>query len=339
MILNSYGVLLALVDVIRLALGLVALWLGLSACLTCIRRSDLVDRSAAEDRVYLTFLLTTLLVGLNLVSWPLLYLLLQSYVSEWPGVMCIYGVTRIGAESDSTSRFLPGLTTVLQLIKPVAVFLGGAWFVLYLLNRWTETGPLTRRLVWCLIPLGAITIADAAGELAYVVIPKAECVPSVGCCTVEADSGELLPPILLSPGQRDWLSWGYYGLNIVLVVGVALVARQPRAGRLCLLVGAGLAAAALSALFLVEVAAPALLNLPDHHCAYDLIPQVPESMVPVALYLAGGFALGWAGVVYWVGRDPETRDLSPALVRELLRMSFWAYLAAIVMFTLELSLA
>jgi len=338
MILNSYGVLLTLVDVIRLALGLVALWLGLTACVAGFRRSVL-DRTAAEDRLYLTFLLTTLLIGLNVASWPLLYLLLQSYVSEWPGVMCIYGVTRIGADSDGPSRFLPGLTMWLQLIKPVAVFLGGAWFALYLVNRRTQTGPLTRRLLWWLIPLGAITIADAAAELAYVVIPKTECVPSVGCCTVEADSRQLLPPILMSPGEREWLTRGYYCLNFALIAGIALVARQPRAGRVVLLIVVGLSAALSSAVFLVEVAAPSLLNLPDHHCAYDLIPRVPESMVAVALYLTGGFALGWAGVVCWLGRTTSTRDLVPHFVRSLLNVSFWSYVAAIVMFFLELSLA
>ena len=338
MILNSYGVLLALVDVIRLALGLVALWLGLTAWLAGIRRRP-SERSAAEDRLYLTFLLTTVLVGLNLASWPLLYLLLQSYVSAWPGVMCIYGVTQIGANSDGTSRFLPELTTWLQLIKPVAVFLGGAWFALYLLNRRTQTGPLTGRLIWFLLPLGAITLADAGAELAYIVIPKAECVPSLGCCTVEADSRQLLPPILMSPGERKWLTAAYYLVNVALVAGVGLVARQPRAGRLGLLLGAGLLAFATSAVFLVEVAAPALLHLPDHHCAYDLIPRVPESTVSVALYLAGGFSLGWAGVAYWLGRGAELEHLVPRFVRGLLQTSFWAYLAALVMFFLELSLA
>src|SRR5262245_64249122 len=105
MILNSYGVLLALVDVIRLALGLIALWLGVTACLAATRRSaSSIDRSTAEDRLYLTFLLTSLLIGLNFVSWPLLYLMLQSYVSEWAGVMCIYVVTRCGSGSGGARR-------------------------------------------------------------------------------------------------------------------------------------------------------------------------------------------------------------------------------------------
>ena len=58
-------------------------------------------------------------VGLGLASWPLLYLLLQSYVPEWPDVMCIYGVTRVGAGSVGASRFLPGLVTALQVLKPL----------------------------------------------------------------------------------------------------------------------------------------------------------------------------------------------------------------------------
>ena len=65
------------------------------------------NRDAVETRSYLVFLVTILLVGLSVFSWPLLYLLLQSYVPEWPGVMCIYGVTRIGTGSLGVSRWLP----------------------------------------------------------------------------------------------------------------------------------------------------------------------------------------------------------------------------------------
>src|SRR3712207_8430081 len=45
-----------------------------------------------------------------------------------------------------------------------------------------------------------------------------------------------------------------------------------------------------SGLFLVEEAAPALLGLPYHHCPYDLIPQAPEAVVAVGLFLAGCFS-------------------------------------------------
>ena len=333
MIVNSYAVLLALVAVIRLGLGLTAVWVGVVGA----GRAGATDRTAAEDRVYLTFLLTLVLIGLNVAAWPLLYLLLQSYVAEWPQVMCVYGVTRVGTDSLGPSRFLPGLVTFLQVAKPVGAFLGGAWFVLYLVNRRTATGPLVPRLVWWLIPVGALAVADAAAELAYLGIPKKESFPSVGCCTVGPGPGRLLPTSLTDAGGEDWLTGAYYVGSLILVAGLAAVARRPGPGRLAALVAAGVGVAAAIGLFVVEVAAPRLLGLPDHHCPYDLIPRVPEAVVPVGLHLAGFFALGWAGIAYWAGRGPGPPDR--AVFTGLLRLGFWAHLAAVAMLSLELALA
>ena len=84
---------------------------------------------AVERNAYLMMTLALVLLGLGLASWPLLYLLLQSYVPSWPGVMCIDGVTRIGTGSLGASRFLPGLLTALQVFKPLLMLMGGAWLV------------------------------------------------------------------------------------------------------------------------------------------------------------------------------------------------------------------
>src|SRR4051794_36975076 len=114
MILNAYSVLDAFVALLRLPLGLLAVALGAAAWRRWHRLAGPEDRKPLEDRNYLLSLLALLVLGLNLAAWPLLYLLLQSYVPEWPGVMCIYGVTRIGAGGVGSSRFLPGLLTALQ---------------------------------------------------------------------------------------------------------------------------------------------------------------------------------------------------------------------------------
>src|SRR5438034_2096252 len=100
MILNAYAVLDAFVSFLRLGLGFLVLWLGLSAWWMWVRHAPVNEgRKALEDRCYLLFLLAGLLLALNVLSWPIFYLLLQSYVVEWPGIMCIYGVTRIGVGS------------------------------------------------------------------------------------------------------------------------------------------------------------------------------------------------------------------------------------------------
>src|SRR5438132_12790957 len=147
MILNTYAVLMGFVGLLRLLFGLLIVALGVSGWRASRRLATPEQRDLLADRCYLVILLTLPLVGLNLVSWPLLYLLLQSYVTEWPGVMCIYGVMQVGTDSLGPSRLLPNLLRLLQWTKPALVFVGGAWFVIYLLNRRTRSAPLLHRLL------------------------------------------------------------------------------------------------------------------------------------------------------------------------------------------------
>src|SRR5262249_22181938 len=146
------------------------------------------DRSGSENAGHLAFLLAVTLVLLGVASWPLLYLLLQSYVLEWPGAMCIYGVTQVGKGSIGPARHLPSLGLAMGIMKPLLVFAGGAWYVLYLLDRRTRTAPLLGRLFALLLPLGLLAIADAATDLTYAAIPKREEFPAAGCCTTIAES-------------------------------------------------------------------------------------------------------------------------------------------------------
>src|SRR5262245_16547704 len=254
MILNTYAVLTTFVALLRLLLALLLLVLGAPAWRAAGRLGP-EDLDAREDRCYLVFLLALLLVGLNLASWPLLYALLQSYVPQWPGVMCIYGVTRVGADSPGPSGWLPGLLRLVQLTKPALVFAGAAWFVLYLLNRRTRTAPRLGRRFAALLALGALAAADAGAELAYVVIPKKEALPPGGCCTTalgEESSPGLLPPALLDAGGRPALAAAYYGGNLALIAALLACARPggaaPGPAGLALLVLGGAAVLAASGL-------------------------------------------------------------------------------------------
>jgi hypothetical protein len=349
MILNTFAVVDAFVTLLRLPLALLVIALGVAGWLRLRRPVHPEDRKALEDRTYLLSLLGLLLLGLNLVSWPLLYLLLQSYVSEWPGVMCIYGVTQVGAGSSGISRFLPILLAALQTLKPLLVFASGAWFVLYLLNRRTQTGPLLGRLFLVLAAFAVLTVADASAELAYLGIPKKEESLSTGCCTgafEEAPAGfwGTFVETVANPAARPWLFTAYYAANLVMLA--ALLWCSSRAGAPLrpilvltpLLLGASVALLA-GAAFLVEVAAPKVLHLEYHHCPYDLIPRAPDVMVGVALFLWGTFSVGWACVAGWLAWSPETRPFLPAAARQLLFMAFCCYLGSVVLISLDLALA
>jgi hypothetical protein len=232
------------------------------------------------------------------------------------------------------------------VLKPALVFASGGWFVLHLLNRRTPTASLTGRVLALLLASGLLGVGDAVAEAAYLAIPKKEEVAATGCCTeaFDADSGgsRFLPPALTGAEHVPLLYAIYYGVNAVTVLG--LVAYRwacggRRVGWLLPLLLAAVCATAVSAFFLVEVAAPRLIHLPEHHCPYDLVPRAPESLLAVALFVGAGFAVGWACVAGWLGRVPETRTLVPATVACLVHLAALGYLASVAMLSVELALA
>ncbi|MBI1916004.1 MAG: hypothetical protein HYS12_14900 [Planctomycetes bacterium] len=349
MILNTYAVLDAFLSLLRGMIGLLVLWIGVSTWWAWLRRPPGPEgRKELEDRGYLLFLLAGLLLALNVLSWPVFYLLLQSYVPEWgDSVMCIYGVTKIGLGSLGPSRFLPPLVTALQTTKPVLIFLSGAWFVLYLVNRRTHTAPLTGRVLLLLLASGLLAVTDAAAESAYLVIPKKEVFLSSGCCTEAFDWGkrevQFLPQALVGENKEGRLYAAYYGSHGGMVLALAgciwLCRRRLLAVGLAPLLLGAILCGAVNVVFLIEVVAPRLLHLPYHHCPYDLVPRGPEGIVSAALSLGGSFAVGWACVAGWLGRDPESRAYLPATVRVLLRVALLSYFWAMLMTFVELALA
>lgn len=347
MILNAYSVLDAFICLLRGLVGTIVVVLSLAALWRSRGPITPESRKSLEDRGHLLFLLAFLILGLSIVSWPLLYLLLQSYVPEWPGVMCIYGVTQIGAGSVGPSRFLPSLLKILEISKPALIFAGGAWFVLYLLNRRTKSSPMFNQILWGLFGVGLLATADAAVESAYLMVPKKEKFLAVGCCTLafdaEGSSSRFVPKALINENYRAILYGAYYGINGALILSLLVAAHGSRGGPtrifLGLLLFMSLLAVPISGLFLIEIAAPALLHQPYHHCPYDLVPDVPESVLAVVLFLWAVFCVGWSCVAGWFGRCEETETFLPDMIRHILMLGFWSYLASLVMMSIELSLA
>jgi hypothetical protein len=343
MILNAYAVLDGFISLLRLTSGLLVIVLVAFAWSQWRHARMPEQRQTLEDRSYLLFLLSFLLLGLNLASWPLLYLLLQSYVPQWPDVMCIYGVTQVGKGTTGPSRFLPTLVETLQFSKPALVFLTGACFVLYWINLRSLTSPVLGRVLLALCVLGVLDVVDAGAELAYLVIPKTERFLSSGCCTASPESAtRLIPTSLMSADSHPLLYAAYYGVNLgmVLLLAASLRSSRPLAWRnlLPLVVGAALSVV-VNGVFLVEIAAPRLLDLPDHHCPYDLVGRAPESLLGVALFLGGCFCVGWAFVARCLGRCPETDPFLPQIVRNLYACAIFGYLLSLVLITTELALS
>ncbi len=341
MILNAFAVLDAFVTLIRFLLASTVL--GISLSIRPVTASHLApgERYRWENRNYLAVLLSLLLLSFHLVAWPLQYALLQSYVSQWPGVMCIYGVLRVGTGSDGVTRWLPDILTGLQCTKPLAVFFGGGLFVLYLANRQTTHGSMTARMLATMTLFGAITVGDSLLEGTYLLIPKKEHVLEAGCCSAAINLGQLgqdTEDFLASDAAQPWLSGSFFLLNGLLA---ATTARQFWSGRRVAgwaswmrLAVAVLVSLPLSSLFLVHVAAPRILGLPFHHCPYELLVRAPESILGIAAFTLGLFALGWT--VLLGGRPlPEVAEA----LQRLLFLSFFGYAMALTLFATELVLS
>lgn len=346
MILNSYAILLIAVEMLTLVAGVSVSLLALRTWQPLRPNTSRECRERLESRSHLVWLTTLLLLVLNLVGAPLLFLLLQSYVAEWPSVMCIYGVTQVGVDSQTMSRYLPSLLALTQVLKPTLIALTIGWFVLHLINRRTQTSPLLSRLfAWACI-LGAVSTLDAATGLAYVAIPKKHELPPSGCCVSGvAPGGESrfwrLGP--LSEAQQREVSLAFYCLNGALVLAYGVAARQPyprvpsvaKVGLGALIVAAGVT----SAVYVVEVAAPRILHLPYHHCPYDLITRAPDAVLACILLAASALAGALSLLMAAIATTPETESVLPRLTCRLLQVAWWAHIMGFSMLTFEVALA
>ncbi len=347
MFLNGYAVLGGFLCALRLLLAVAVVVIGVAAWRLSRRVAGTDQATVPENRFTLLFLSGTVLIGLNVASWPVLYLYLQSSVREWPGVMCIYGVTQIGAGTLRASRFLPTLAAGLQWLKPLVVFSSGAGYVLYLINRRTATAPLFGRVVVAFALTGGLSLADSVVEAAYFVIPRTEVRPASGCCTTGAESvrqaERFTPRIRVSADQRHYLVATFYTVNLALVAGLLAYAVMPVSPppvyRRWPLDAGGLLSIPIGLLFLIEVAAPAILGLPFHHCPYDLVSAAPESVAAAPLYLLGCFSVGWSCIAHRFGRCDQTRSFLPAFVARLSFVAAFGYAAALLLISMELLLA
>ncbi|HJT31125.1 MAG TPA: hypothetical protein VJ783_03585 [Pirellulales bacterium] len=339
MALNGYVVLSAFFSVLGLATAVATVGLATSTLLR-MRLTAWRGEQHVEDRVYLTIQLTYALLGLTLASWIVLYLLLETFVPLWPGAMCIYGITQIGEGSRGVTGWLPSLVIAMQAMKPLVAFAAGAALVLYRLYRRSGVSELLPRVLCALLVVALLGTVSSAAELAYLSIPKLDIPVNSGCCSAAAvDADAIAPP---SSDER-WLTPVYYGCH--LLMAWLLWPRRGQAGGLIAYgrLAAGLLLSLLTLVvagrFVVDVAAPALLHLPYHHCLYDLVADVPESGVALGLLLWGTCCVGWACVAGWLGRSAATEALVAAEARHWQSCAMLGYLGTAAMFSVELWLA
>lgn len=353
MILNGYAILATFVGLVELCVGIAVVCLASAGLRRRAATGPALDTVAPRDAILL--LLAFALVGASVASWPILYLLLASYIPEWFGVMCIQGVVRVGTGSEGAAGWLPTLVHALEFTKPSLVLAAGAWLTLHVADRRTRTSPLAGRVLGALLVVGLLATLDAAAQLAYVGIPKKERFLAAGCCVVPQDFADRTGSLgaaddtsAPAPRGRTTLVVSFYALSGVLVVGARWSAtRDDRAAATAATAAAGtragwssaaltviaLAALPITALFVAQVAAPVFLDRPDHRCAYCLLTSSPLAVTAMATYVAAAFATGWADVADRFGTTGETGAFISAQRRRLLRFASIGYLTALVILT------
>jgi hypothetical protein len=245
-------------------------------------------RAASPAALVLGLALGQAALVIRVLSWPVLYWVLASYVPMIPGAMCIYGVTQ------SMRR----LTAVLEIVEPVALVIAGAVFLVLGAYRAGRRGVTVRRILAHLAVGGVLSLVASLAGLAFLVHPKAT--REVSCCSVVFDDPLRSP--LVAGGLVLGRDAGRLALAAAQALGLALLFAQAwtaivphgRAWRWALTALLALVHAAAAVFALFQTISPVLTGMARHHCAYCL--GDPQH-VPTALAIAGLALLGLATAV------------------------------------------
>lgn len=336
MILNVFSITEIFIGIVSLVLmtwgGILAFSLGLR----WRRAASIEQRLEIENRSHLVLLVAVVVLGIRLVNWPLFYVTLQSFVPDIDGAMCIFGVTQV-------KRILTGIA---EIIKPVSFFLIGAWLLLHMLDRRTQTSPLMGAKLLFLSVTALVILVESLLDvvLVFSISPGT----LVSCCTTVTDildrPTRLVPQSLLGPDYTTMLGYGYYASMVVLMAVLAglLVAKTsstpPRWQRpvLGILFLCAVGNSVLFVLAQIESHAPAIMGLPFHHCLYCLWQYVPDTILMYLLFVLGTFSIGWAFCLDLFGRAQETTKALPLFLKGLYGFSIFCLGASMVMNTIHL---
>ena len=291
-----------------------------------------------DKRINLVLSLASMVLVLRLLSYPLFYTALQSFVKDIEGAMCIYGVTEV----------LPCLCRFLEIIKPVAFFFIGGWLIFHSLTGSGKTRSLILHKLTFLLAVTLGILVDSVGDLVFFLSMNSH--TPVTCCTSNIDSPDRISAILsrylLGHGYEQSLSLVYYLSNLSLLGAAGYLIQKKRLEKnvthrkrsLGLVFLMGLVNLFLTGLALLEVVGPGLMNLPHHHCPYCLLQYVPDACLIIGLLILGTFGFGWAFGLEIIVRDKEMAGNLSGNLNKLYRFSFSCLSLSLLMVSVHLIL-
>lgn len=316
MIINKYSILMLFISGLGLLLAAATAGAAVWAAWRIRAGRDPQQASAAERSVHLARLSAIVCTIVLLLSWPLFYAMLASFVPEVPGAMCMFGVTKV----------MPKTTLLIQVAMPVSVLVFGAWMLLDYARRRSGEAIRRARGMVALALVAGLVAGTSATEVYYVTNMKS--LNKVSCCSsfareararLQAPSYYL--PWELPAGTRRWLLQSAFFAGAAVLVLWLLAKPVPGGGRRRrwfvaenMLLGAaslGFAVASLAAF--AEVFASRLMQLPFHNCVYCLVTngRVPDAPVILANVTLGAFAAAWAAMlgIAWKRSAPVPESL------------------------------
>jgi hypothetical protein len=336
MILNALSITLIFISFLSV---LLAIWGGISSFILYRkwgRSFTTEEKTFLEDRSYLVLLMMVIVLMVRLISWPLFYVTLQSFISDIEGAMCIFGVTQVKV----------GLTRFLESLKPITFFLIGGWLILHVLDKATKTSPLMRRKIFFLSVISLLVLIDSLGDIFLILGIAPESL--VSCCTTITDISNrptrTTPLSIFGPEYARPLQSLFFITHLALIgiIGITLksktleitfLRRRPILGLLFLF---AILNAFIFLLSQIEVFAPRMMHLPFHHCLYCLWQYVPDSIVMYLFFILGTFSVGWGFTAELFGRHGETADLLPIYLRKIYWFAFFFLSASLVMLVIHL---
>ncbi|MCF6148239.1 MAG: hypothetical protein E3K37_06240 [Candidatus Kuenenia sp.] len=340
MILNIYTIIMLFIAIVSLSLGGFLLSLTLKAIITFNTFVPLESKTKYEQKGYLIFLLGCVVIFIRMLAWPWFYFMLQSFVPEVPGAMCIFGVTRI----------MPSTVTFLQIIKPVSFFFMGGWIFCYYVDKAHPTSPLTRKILLFLLPICTLLFIDSGTDIYYILFMKP--LVSVSCCATFFDvplrPSAMIPQAIFGKNFDTALFFLYYFINIVLVIFLFLTLSNKwksllhLSDKILLYIqsGIGLINIPVVVLSFMEVIAPKLMQLPFHHCLYCFIGNgiVPDAPLMLGLFIIGTFSIGWIGILRYICKNSAAKQVTDIFVKRVNSLSVFCLLTSLIMVTIHLVL-
>ncbi|MBI2470027.1 MAG: hypothetical protein HYV59_02120 [Planctomycetes bacterium] len=340
MVVNIYTIIMLFVAFLSLFLGGFLVYATLKILLSFEPLLPLETKSKFEQKGYLIFLMACVALSIRMIVWPWFYFMLQGFVSEIPGAMCMFGVTQI----------LPSTVTFLQIIKPVSFFIMGGWMLCYYVDKSSPTTPLARKNLFFLLIVCGILLADSIADIYYVIRMKP--LMSVSCCATFFDvplrPSAMIPQAIFGKYFQKILFILYYLLNVILIaILLTSISRKwmsfPPKYRMIILYCQGILGIINIPVVIytfIEDIAPKLMQLPYHHCIYCFMGNgmVPDAPIMLGLFVIGTFAIGWMFLLKLLCKHKAARVITDRLLLKVNNISAFCLLASLIMVTIHLIL-